>query len=134
MSLLEQALKKAERAKLNGAQEGEPTPRPQSSPLTLAEPDTAPAYAALSLAPLPGPPPPGFSAATPDLAGPAMQQTDERAAPMAGLGEEPAPDAVPRGPARAASEPAADKSAPAPDGNRLPILIGVLALIVAGFG
>jgi Tfp pilus assembly protein PilF len=138
MSLLEQALKKAERAKLNGAQEGalegERAPGSRANPLTLAELDAGPADAALSLAPLTGPPPPGFSAVTPDLAGPAMQQTDERAAPMAGLGEEPAPDAAPRGPARAASEPAADKSAPAPDGNRLPILIGVLALIVAGFG
>jgi Tfp pilus assembly protein PilF len=139
MSLLEQALKKAERAKLNGAQEsaqeGERAPRPQASPLTLAEPDAAPADAALSLAPLTSPPPPGFSAAAPDpLGGPATQQASEPAARPAWPGDEPAPDAAPRGPARAANEPAGDKSAPAPERNRLPILIGVLALIVAGFG
>lgn len=137
MSLLEQALKKAERAKLNGAQEGAPegqaAPRPQAT-LTLADPDAAPGDTTLSLAPLTSPPPPGFSAATPDFTAPPTQQASERAEQMAGLGDEAPPEPAPRGPGRAGNEPAGDKIASPHDGNRLAILIGVLALIVAGFG
>lgn len=127
MSLLLQALQKAERAKLNS--EGEAEPSQESLMLSLtpqeaAQPGTAAGEDSL-LSPL--------TDALPTE--PAQSDTNSAAAPR----PEPAPPLAgaaeqTRVPPRAAAEGTAGKAAPFPAATRLAVLGGVVLLIICGFG